>query len=222
MTLSTTGSSKEPAELYILGDIVEDVFSPTEVSPSTVVAFLQQAETDEIVVHLNSYGGITSAGIAIYNLLRDSGKEVTTVCEGFACSAASLIFMAGKRRVMRDNSLLMIHNAWTVAQGNAGQLRETADDLDTISAAAAKIYSDNSRLTPAELDALLEAEAWITPEMAVENGFATEIVRQDSKLPTGYSSAFGAVQRAVLGQTKKPVPAGEPVNQFDVIFGGFA
>ena len=53
--------------------------------------------------------------------------KVTTICDGFACSAASVIFMAGDERIINEASLLMIHNAWTYANGNATELRKAAE-----------------------------------------------------------------------------------------------
>ena len=52
--------------------------------------------------------------------------------DGFAASAASVIFMAGEERLMNDASLMMIHQAWTRAVGNADDFRKLADDLDKI------------------------------------------------------------------------------------------
>ena len=81
-------------------------------------------DTDEIEVHINSNGGAVSEGLAIYNVLKNSKAKVTTYCDGFACSPASVIFMAGDERVMNGASLLMIHDAWTYGQGNAAELRK--------------------------------------------------------------------------------------------------
>ena len=107
------------ADLYIFGDISaygqwwED---DPDRSAYNIVNELKAVTASNINVHINSYGGDVSEGLAIYNTLRGSGKNVTTICDGFACSAASVVFMAGSKRVMSPASLLMIHNAWTVAR----------------------------------------------------------------------------------------------------------
>ena len=66
--------------------------------------------------------------------------KVTTICDGFACSAASVIFMAGDERIINEASLLMIHNAWTYANGNATELRKAAEALDKITQASVNAY----------------------------------------------------------------------------------
>ena len=62
--------------------------------------------------HLDVYKRQVAEGLAIYNVLRRHKAKVKTYCEGFACSAASVVFMAGDERIMSNASLLMIHNAW--------------------------------------------------------------------------------------------------------------
>lgn len=125
-----------PVELYIYGDILcEDEPTPGSVSSHRLANALEGLNASAVTVYINSYGGHASEGLAIYHALRRLECPITTVCDGFACSAASLVYMAGDRRVMQQASLLMIHNAWLPACGNAAQLRKVAEDLDKISAA---------------------------------------------------------------------------------------
>jgi len=200
-------SADAPAHLYILGEIVEDSFTfPGEASPVSIQEAISGAS--ELVVHIDSYGGDTSAGITIHNLLKNSGVKVTTIAEGFCCSAASLIFMAGETRIMRNSSLLMIHNAWTVTQGNADQLRKDADVLDKVSASAAEIYKAAVNIPDDQLDAMLRDESWLTAEEALEFGFATAI-EADKKPESTYSSAFSAIREKLLAKPKKELSAFE-------------
>ena len=89
-------------------------------------------DVEEINVFINSYGGEVAEGLAIYNALRRHKAKVKTYCDGFACSAASVVFMAGDERIMSNASLLMIHNAWMQTAGDPNQLRKDADDLEKI------------------------------------------------------------------------------------------
>lgn len=163
-----------PVELYIYGDILCEENEPTpsgSVSSHRLAVALEGLNASAVTVYINSYGGHTSEGLAIYHALRRLECPITTVCDGFACSAASLVFMAGDRRVMQQASLLMIHNAWLPACGNAAQLRKVAEDLDKISAAGRAIYRAAVTISDEELDALLDNESWIAPEEAVAMGF---------------------------------------------------
>ena len=169
----------ENADLYIFGDIVAFPWeSQGQQSGNSIVKALQNVTAKNITVHINSYGGDVSEGLAIYNTLKNaekSGKTVTTMCDGFACSAASVVFMAGSRRVMNAASLLMIHNAWTVAMGNASELEKAADDLRTITQASVEAYKTVATISEKEIKKLMDAETWILPADAVEYGFATEV-----------------------------------------------
>lgn len=206
----------EAAHLYILGDIVEGAWTwPGEGSPVTLLDKLNESGAKELICHIDSYGGSVSAGIAMYNMLRNCGVKVTTIAEGFCCSAASLVFMAGETRIMRGASLLMIHNAWTAAAGNADDLRKTAEDLDKISKTAANIYREHVKLEDGKLEELLAAESWIDPEEAVSWGFATEAEQEETQEDTAYYSAFRCIRNAL---TQKPEP---PKTAFQKFFKNF-
>ena len=128
-----------------------------------------------INIRINSYGGEVAEGLAIYNTLKTCGKHVTTTIDGFACSAASMIFMAGTERIINNSSLLMIHNALTYTVGNAEQLRKEADDLEKINEQIIKTYMEHVNITIDEVKKMMDDETWITPEEALEKGFASEI-----------------------------------------------
>lgn len=183
------------ADLYIFGDICAWAWQDVgEQSGVTIVNQLKELDVDTINVHINSYGGDVSEGLAIYNVLREHKAQIVTICDGFACSAASVVFMAGDRRVMQPASLLMIHNAWTVAMGNAAQLRKTADDIETITQASVEAYKKVATISEEEIKALMDAETWILPKDAVEYGFATEIDDEDDD-DEPKQSAFGVIMR---------------------------
>ena len=69
----------------------------------------------------------------------------------------------------------MIHNAWSYTSGNADDLRKAADDLETISRAAAEAYRASVSIDDETLDRMLAEESWIAPQDAVNMGFATGI-----------------------------------------------
>lgn len=164
------------ADIYIYGDIVSWPWLESDVSSYNLAQEIAGLEdVENINVYINSYGGEVAEGLAIYNSLRRHKAKVTTVCDGFACSAASVVFMAGDERVMSNASLLMIHNAWFYTAGDANQLRKDADDLDTITQASINAYLDNVAITEEELKALMDAETWISASDALEMGFATSV-----------------------------------------------
>lgn len=170
------------ATLTIYGDITSYPWSESDVTADDLSKQLNAiGNVDQIDVRINSYGGEVKEGLAIYNALKRHKAKVRTICDGFACSIASVIFMAGDERVMNESSLLMIHNAWTFAEGNAEELRKQADDLEKITQASIEAYKAHSSLSEDEIKALMDAETWILPEEAVEYGFATGIVKAEKQ-----------------------------------------
>lgn len=172
------------ADLYIYGDIYEGAHvwtAFTGVDRGTdsleLVDALNQlpAEVGEVNVHINSYGGDVSEGVAIYTALRNCGRTVNTYVDGFACSIASVVLMAGERRVMGPASLVMVHDPWMKATGNAEELRKAAEDLDVIGQASRAAYMGRVAISAEELDRLMREETWLGAEQAVEYGFATEV-----------------------------------------------
>jgi ATP-dependent Clp protease protease subunit len=204
------------AELFIYGDICSDGYkwNETDVSANDIINQLQSVHAKSIDVYINSYGGEVSQGIAIYNALKRHKAKVTTYVDGFACSIASVIAMAGDTRKMYSNSLLMIHNAWTVAQGNADELEKAAEDLRTVNEATKKAYLDVVNITEEELNTMLDAETWITAEKAVEMGFATEIIaeKKSDKASASAQSAILALLTKAQEEKKEEEEENPPAN----------
>lgn len=139
---------------------------------------LASVKAKSLTVEINSPGGDVFAALAIYNALRASGKEIVTKTMGVAASAASLIFMAGDKRVMPKNTQLMVHNPWSFAMGNADKLREQADVLDKIGASIKATYAARTGMDDEKLDAMLAKDTWINADEALADGFATEVVEE--------------------------------------------
>lgn len=172
----------QSATINIYGDITSWPWLDGDVSSANLSKQLEElGDVTDISVYINSYGGEVAEGLAIYNALKRHKAKITTVCDGFAASIASVIFMAGDERIMNDSSLLMIHNAWTYASGNAQELRKQADDLEKITSASIVAYKNHSSLSEDEIKALMDAETWITPDEAMEYGFATSIETTEAK-----------------------------------------
>lgn len=189
--------NKQTATITIYGYITSFPWLESDVSSHNLSKQLEALnDVDEINVYINSYGGEVAEGIAIYNALRRHKAKVRTICDGFACSIASVIFMAGDERVMNEASMLMIHNAWTYAEGNAAQLRKQAEDLEKITLLSIEAYKAHSSLKEEEIKALMDAETWILPSEALEYGFATNVEKTEKANTSQNAKAklFGIVR----------------------------
>lgn len=172
-------------EIVIHGDIGWDVRS------ADVVARLADIEGD-VTVRINSGGGDVHEGLAIMNALRAHAGEVLVVVEGLAASAASFIAVGGATRlVMRPTAELMIHEAWSMADGNAADMTKAAGDLDRISANLAGIYTDRAGGTTEQWRERMRAETWFSADEALSVGLVDAV-----------EDARGATKPAALGRSK--------------------
>ncbi|HEV7658825.1 MAG TPA: ClpP-like prohead protease/major capsid protein fusion protein [Allosphingosinicella sp.] len=143
----------------------------------TLVPMISEGD-DDLIIRINSPGGYVMEGLTIYNaLIREQGKgrKVEVSIDGLCASMASVIAMAGETISMADNALLMIHNPWDCACGDAAELRRKADKLDIIRDQLVGIYSGQTGLSAEELIPMLDAETWMSAEEALDQGFITEI-----------------------------------------------
>lgn len=129
---------------------------------------------DGIDLRINSPGGSVTDGIAIYNLLKRHKATVNVFVDGVAASMASVIAMAGDTITIPENALMMIHNPWGGAMGDADEMRKTADLLDKMKKALLSAYADKTGLDDDEISSMMDAETWMTGAEAVEKGFATQ------------------------------------------------
>lgn len=202
----------ESAEIYIFGDVTSWAWEELgEVSAHGFVSDLAElGDVDSISVHINSYGGEVGEGIAIYNALVAHPAKVTTVCEGMACSIASVIFMAGDERVMRDASMLFLHDCWTWGHGDSDDMRKLADDLDKQNELSKLAYarSGSDSETIAEL---MRNDTWLSSSEALEMGFATGI--DETAAASSQQSALPAMAAILMGDREREEaeePIGEP------------
>jgi ATP-dependent Clp protease protease subunit len=174
-------------ELFIYGEIrkkdIWDVFFGDDETRTGAFEFkdaLAQVDTPNLTVRINSMGGSVSEGLAIYNLLSDFKGNVTTIVDGFACSAASVVFMAGDKRIVPESGLLMIHNAWGYAAGDSNAMKKYAEDLEKITQPSVNIYCSKTGLEESKVKEMMDDETWITSQEALELGFATTIEKDDA------------------------------------------
>ena len=149
-----------------------------------------------VTVHINSPGGDVIAGAEIYSALREHSLNgegtVTVIVTGIAASAASIIAMAGDRILMHPVAYMMIHNPWTVAMGDAKELRKAAKVLDVIAEGLVTTYQARTGKDKEQLEKMLENETWMSAATCVEEGFADEIYG------TGANAAASAVRPTMM------------------------
>ena len=200
---------EQSADIYIFGNIAQNrgglsglLQANSDQSSYDLANQIANIPEDwAITVHINSNGGELKEGLGIYNVLKS--RDVTTICEGFAASAGSVVFCAGRTRIMQPASLLFIHQAQMSADGNADDFQKAADDLRIVTSAAVEAYKEcGITIDDDQLDAMLKAETWITPEEAVAYGFATQIAEADDEED---GAIMNDAMRSIMAAVKRPL-----------------
>lgn len=176
-------------DLYIYDDVEGDSINwwtgETNQSQTSANYIKSQLECcpncTQINIYINSYGGDVKEGLAIYNQLKRHCAQKTVYIDGFACSIASVIAMAGDNVIMGTNTLMMIHHASMSAWGNADELRKAANDVEIIDKASCSSYlaKAGDKLTEDQLNQLLDSQTWLNAEQCIQYGLADEIAGQE-------------------------------------------
>jgi len=175
--------SDSEVELRIDGEIVDDEdawlyewLGISHAAPNTFRQELSQHKGKNLTVWIDSIGGVVWAAAGIYNALMEHKGKVTVKVDGKALSAASIIAMAGDEVLMSPAAVMMIHNPWVRAAGDASELRHMAGVLDEIKEAVINAYEIKTGLPRDEISRLMDEETWMSARKAVELGFADGIL----------------------------------------------
>lgn len=155
--------------IYIYGEVGKQVTLDTvlkEISP----------KNSEYIVHVHSPGGDVFEGYAIYNAIRNTGKNITVQIEGVCASIATLIASAGTKIIMNTKSQFMVHNPKiTSVSGDHKELRNVAAQLERIKTQLIESWLSRTSLSEEELSKMYDNETWLTPEQAKDLGFVDEV-----------------------------------------------
>ncbi|MBE0403073.1 head maturation protease, ClpP-related [Halomonas citrativorans] len=215
-TAKAKASNPKAAHITIDGEIGRDWWDDSGISSKAFMSAVKAlGDIDEIVLDINSEGGGVFDGITIANYLRAHPAKVVVNVLGQASSIASVIAAAGDEVNMGLGSWMMVHQPWTVALGNADELRALAGDLDKITDGLMANYLARVGEDKREaMLALLKGEngkdgTLLTAEEAVEFGLADRVLVETkaaaSMASLARAMAHGAEQaRAKLQQFKPP------------------
>lgn len=168
--------------------ITEEIFDTEE----TVKAI--QTATEDIDLYINSPGGDVFAGLNVVNAIQKAKVQVTAHVEVMAASIAGVIALACDKIEIDKNSLIMLHNCWTVTSGNKKALEQDIKAMEAIDNILHNIISENS--TDETLIAQIEeGDVWLTGEEVAEIFTNAELVdlKRDYAL-CAYSSLVNLVK----------------------------
>lgn len=183
-----------------------DYFGEDCTCPRDVAMAIEAAAGECLDVYINSPGGEIASGSEIYTMLRAYGNLKEHIV-GQACSAASIIAMAGYCD-MSPTALMMVHCVSTnPGRGNHTHMEHTAEVLRTADEALCNAYLAKTGASREEILSMMEHETWLTAAQAKERGLIDGIMFETSEEPQMMNSGFSLPDKEKMNHIKKIMEA---------------
>lgn len=155
---------------------VYDYYGMEAVSAKSIIEQFPE-DGNDIVLEVNSNGGLVTVGSEIYTALRNYKGKVTAEITGMAASAASVAVMGADKVVMSPTAQMMVHKAlFNWVSGNSDDLDKASNALKSSDKAIVNAYVAKTGLSEDEIMNLMRNETFMSAQDAVEKGFADEVM----------------------------------------------
>jgi ATP-dependent Clp protease protease subunit len=187
MVVEQTSRGERAYDIYsrLLKERVVFVVGPIDDFMANVVVaqllFLESENPDkDINLYINSPGGVVTAGLAIYDTMQYIRSDVSTMCIGQACSAASLLLMAGAKgkRYALPNSRVMIHQPSGGAQGQATDIEIQAREILYLRGRLNGIYVKHTGQPLEQVERDMERDRFMSGEDAKAYGLIDSVLER--------------------------------------------
>lgn len=136
----------------------------------------KQPEATSFEVHINSEGGIVDTGFDIFNYLKSLGVPVTTIGKGIVASIATVIFMAGQKRIVAPGTQFMIHLPMGgISFATAEEMEDHSRHMRAVENEVISFYTKHLNLNKEAISPLLRNETWLSEKQLLDLGFITPI-----------------------------------------------
>lgn len=160
-----------------------------------------QGAAEDYSLDINSPGGDVFAGLTIVNAIQNSGHKATANVHVMAASIAAIIALACDEVVVDENSVVMLHNCWTVADGNKEELQNAVEAMKRIDAIQRNILAAHCRDIDKVSAAMDAGDFWMTADEAAE--YFDNVVVKKVERPEGSLAAVGSLCGLVVKSRAK-------------------
>lgn len=160
-----------------------------------------QGAAEDYSLDINSPGGDVFAGLTIVNAIQNSEHKATANVHVMAASIAAIIALACDEVVVDENSVVMLHNCWTVADGNKEELQNAVEAMKRIDAIQRNILAAHCRDIDKVSAAMDAGDFWMTADEAAE--YFDNVVVKKVERPEGSLAAVGSLCGLVIKSRAK-------------------
>lgn len=178
-----------------------DWFGEDSTCPRDVQKIINEHPNEEHEVYINSPGGVINVGSEIYTMLRGHSPGIKIYITGQACSAASVIAVAGYSE-MSPTALMMVHCVSSGISGNHRDMEHMAEVLRTADRALCSAYMSKTGMSEQEALEMMERETWLNAQQAVEMKLVDKIMFEQPKPEIMTAGLFTLPTKAQLDKAK--------------------
>lgn len=133
-------------------------------------------EVPPVELHINSFGGSISSGIAALDAVRRCPVKVNAIVDGMCASAGTFPFMVAGHRRMNKNSFMMIHQLSSGFWGSYESLKDDIKNSTEFMKLIRRVYQEHTKIPKKQLDEILKHDLWFDAEKCLKLGMTDEIV----------------------------------------------
>lgn len=133
-------------------------------------------EPAQIYLHVNSFGGSVFAGLSAVDYIKSSEVPITTIVEGCAASAATLMSCVAGHRQMRSSAFMLIHQISSGMWGKYEEMKDDMENADLFMRIIKEIYDEHTKIPKKKLREILKHDLWFDAETCLEYGLIDEII----------------------------------------------
>lgn len=167
--------------IIFIGTPINDVVANLVIAQ---LLFLEQEDPDkDIDIYINSWGGSTSDGLAIYDCMQLVKPEISTICMGMAGSGAALLLAGGNKgkRFALPYAEIMLHQPKGGARGQATDIDIQAKEILYTRQVMNEIFAKHTGQAVDKIQADTERDFYMTAEEAIEYGILDKIIKKESR-----------------------------------------
>lgn len=181
-------------DILIYGVIGDSWFEESTTARQFVTDFRNaEKDSDRINIRLNSPGGSVFDGLAIFNAISASKKDIHTYNDGVCASMAAVLLLSVKSERIHPakNSLFMLHSPSTGAWGNREQIESALNVLDKVQKVLVTSVCDKTGLDETEVEKKYfdYKDHWFTADEAKAAKFYSQI--EDEEVENVPQNAIG-------------------------------
>ncbi len=181
-SLTFKNISPTQAELVMYGVFDESGWYDDSITSKEVLNALKDMPdtVNTVNVRINSPGGSVWAGLATYNVLKNSDKKIVVYVDGLAASIASVVALAGDEVFIGKGAMFMIHRPMSGVYGNTSEMLDMIDKLDKVEAQLVSVYLKETNLSRNEISTMIMNDTYFDEDESIKHGFATAKMEEDS------------------------------------------